>query len=313
MNGPLCVLLTLASMTLLLATVAGSLPLRGLFFDTAAHFMFQYLLSAIVLAVLACLLTPAPQLALASSVMALIIAGWQLAPFALPARPVAVQGSTVTILQSNMLFLNRNIDGLMGAIENHTPDIIVIAEANRGHVAYLRDIMRHYPYQASTPREHSFGMAIASRIPLTAITEHYFATPRIVAYSATLQLDGQDVTLLALHPANPLKNIALRDAELDAAGAWIAQQRTPVIVTGDFNITPYAQAYKDLIRATGLHNARTGRGLHGTFHSRLPAITRLPIDHTLYSAELAVADYKTIPVIHTDHLASVVTLGFAQK
>lgn len=305
-------LLALASTILLLATVAGSLPARGPAFDTAAHFMLQYAICALVLFVLSLLTTPG--FSTMACVISLVLALYQLSPYALPRADATHTGTTVRILQSNMLFTNRRIGGLMSAIEADNPDIIVIAEANGGHAAYLRDIMRLYPHQAGTPQQKNpYGMVIASRLPIDNVQAHHFVHDLIVAYSFDISLDGKAVTVLSVHPSNPLKNIGLRDRELVVMSRWIRAQSNPVIVTGDFNITPYAQAYKDFIRATDLKNARLGRGVfHGTYHTRLPKFTRIPIDHTLYSDALTVVDYKTFKIDHTDHLGTMVTLGFAQ-
>lgn len=307
------VLLTLISTILLLATVAGSLPFRGALCDTLSHFMLQYALCAIVLFVLSLLTTPG--FATVASVISLVLALYQLSPYFIPRDVATHSGTTVRILQSNMLFTNRHIGGLMSAIEKDNPDIIVISEANNGHIAYLRDIMRLYPYQTGIAQEkNAFGMAIASRLPFDNAQEHHFVHELIVAYSFDISLDGQPVTILSIHPTNPLNNIGLRDRELVVIARWIRAQANPVIVTGDFNITPYAQAYKEFISAAQLLNARLGRGVfHGTYHGRLPFFTRLPIDHTLHSKALTVVDYKTFTIDHTDHLGSMITLGFAAR
>lgn len=304
-------LLTIISTALLLATAAGSLPLRGAFYDTLSHFMLQYALAAGVLLVVS-LFSPS-LLSTGAATLSLALALFQLYPYARPITFPAHADGTVRILQSNMLFTNRRIGGLMHAIEDLNPDVIVICEANGGHAAYLRDIARLYPHLVATPQKNGpFGMAIASRLPMTNIQAHHFTHERILSYSFDVRLDGKLVTVLAIHPSNPLKNIGLRDRELVTIARWIKTQEHPVIVTGDFNITPYAQAYKEFIAATGLRNARIGQGLrHGTYHSALPSFMRLPIDHTLYSSQLVPVDYTTIKIAHSDHMATLASFGFS--
>lgn len=304
----LSVLLTFASTALLLATVAGSLPMRGYVYDITSHFMLQYAVAAAVVLILALFLSSS--FTVGAATIALVLSLYQISPFLLRAPNTHVSGPSLRILQSNMLVTNRNVGGLMALIESDDPDVIVISEANSGHVAYLRDIMRLYPYQVAEPQKHSFGMAIASREPLNNIQKHHFASENIIAISADIPRDAKTVTLLSIHPANPLhpKGMEIRDQELAVIARWIKSQKHPVIVTGDFNITPYSHVYKEFIRETGLHNARKGRGMHGTYHSALPAITRLPIDHTLISDSLAIRTYRTAKVKHTDHLATVVTV-----
>lgn len=299
-------------MTLLLATVAGSLPLRGFYYDTASHFMAQYAIAAAVLMLLS--LFSGSSFSLGAATIALVLSLYQVSPFLLRGPADHTAGPSVRILQSNMLFTNRNIGGLMKLIESDDPDVIVICEANGGHAAYLRDIMRLYPYQLSEPQQNTpFGMAMASRLPLNHVQTDIFADEGITAFAAEIPRDGKTVIMLSVHLANPLRNLELRDRQLGVITRWVKAQRYPVIVTGDFNITPYAQAYKDFVRTTGLRNARSGRGLHGTYHSKLPAFTRLPIDHTMIGDGLAVRTYRTATVSHTDHLATVVTVAIAQK
>ena len=300
-------LLTFAAVTLLLATVVGSLPIHGYVFDIASHFMLQYAIAAALVLFLSLFFSSS--FTTGAAVIALVISLYNISPFLLRAPNAHVSGPSLRILQSNMLVTNRNIGGLMALIESDDPDVIVISEANTGHVAYLRDIMRLYPHQVVDPQKHPFGMAIASREPLNNVQIHHFADENIVAISADIPRDAKTVTLLSIHPTNPLKQMDTRDRELAVIARWIKSQKHPVIVTGDFNITPYSHVYKEFIRETGLRNARQGRGMHGTYHSALPAFTRIPIDHTLISDSLAVRTYRTATVKHTDHLATVVTIG----
>ena len=301
-------LLTLTSTILLLATVAGSLPVRGALYDTLSHFMLQYAIAAAILCVLS--LIYFSTFSLGAAVIALALSVFQLAPYLPRASETSAVAAQVRILQTNMLFTNRRIGGLMHLLESDAPDIVVVSEANSGHVAYLRDNANLLPYQVSTAKDKgSFGMAIASRLELDNVQTHHFVHDSIVAYSFDIRLDTQVVTILSIHPSNPLKNFGLRDRELAVVARWVKAQKNPVIVTGDFNITPYAYAYKYLLRDTGLLDVRKGRGINGTFHSRLPAFLRIPIDHTLYSEQLAVVDYKTAHINNTDHRATVVTIG----
>ncbi len=301
------IFLSFTSTLLLLATVAGSLPLRGFYYDLAANFMLQYAITAAVLLVLA--LFAGSGFSLACATIALVLSLYQVSPFLLRTPFSQTPGPSVRILQSNMLFTNRNIGGLMKLIESDDPDVIVICEANGGHAAYLRDIMRLYPYQLSEPQQKTpFGMAIASRLPLNNVQTDIFADEGIAAFAAEIPRDGKTAILLSVHLANPLKNFDLRERQLGVIARWVKAQRYPVIVTGDFNLTPYAQAYKDFVRATGLRSARLGRGLHGTFHSKLPAIARLPIDHTFIGDGLGVRTYRTAVIDHSDHLGTVVTV-----
>lgn len=284
--------------------------MRGALYDTPAHFMLQYAIAAAAVLVLALLSTSL--YAAGAAVIALTLALYQIYPYAKAVELPRHADNTLRILQSNMLFTNRRVGGLDAAIKANNPDIIVICEANGGHAAYLRDRSEDYPYQASTPQKNNpFGMAIASRLPLDHVQVHHFVHERIASYSFNVRLDGKLVTVLAIHPTNPLKNIGLRDRELVVISRWIKAQEHPVIVTGDFNITPYAQAYKDFIRMTGLKSARIGQGMgHGTYHSSLPALARLPIDHMLYSDQLVPVDYGTIKIAHSDHMATLASFGF---
>ncbi len=303
-------LIALASTALLLATVAGSLPLRGFYYDLAAHFMLQYAIAAVVLFVLSLFLSSS--IATGAATIALVLSLYQLSPFLLRTGYMQTPGPAVRILQTNMLYTNRNVGGLMKLIESDDPDVIVICEANSGHVAYLRDIMRLYPHQLADPQNHAFGLAVAARLPLNHVQDSLFADEGIAAYAAEIPRDAKTVILLAVHLANPLKDYDLRERQLGVITRWVKAQKYPVIVTGDLNITPYSQSYKDMTRAAGLRNARAGRGIHGTYHSRLPAFARIPIDHTLIGDGLAIRTYRTADIKHTDHLATVVTVVMQQ-
>jgi endonuclease/exonuclease/phosphatase (EEP) superfamily protein YafD len=102
-----------------------------------------------------------------------------------------------------------------------------------------------------------------------------------------LNINGQIVSLVAAHPPPPIKSALFkaRNQQLEAIGKYIKSLSTPVIVTGDLNITMWSPYYKRLMSQAGLKNARQGFGLVPTWPLKriIPLIPKCPLCSLGYS------------------------------
>jgi endonuclease/exonuclease/phosphatase (EEP) superfamily protein YafD len=79
---------------------------------------------------------------------------------------------------------------------------------------------------------------------------------------------------------------------------------------GDFNTSLWSPYYAQLIRHTGLVNARQGFGLLPTWPAFLSVpFLMIPIDHCLVSPEIRVIRVRTGRTIASDHLPIIVDMG----
>jgi endonuclease/exonuclease/phosphatase family metal-dependent hydrolase len=73
--------------------------------------------------------------------------------------------------------------------------------------------------------------------------------------------------------------------------------------------SPY---YSQLMRDSGLMNARKGFGVLPTWPSHVPFL-KIPLDHCLVSADISAAHIRTAEAIGSDHLPLIVDLAVARK
>lgn len=304
----LCGLVYIGAAGAVLGSITPFIPVSVLLTDLPSHFAAYYFIGLIFLAgfAAAARVGKAVWVALALG-FALNI--WTLAPYYLPA-PKTKPAASFKILQANVLFLNQDSDALQKLIAAENPDVIALSEINAAHAAFLKKITTAYPYYLIEPSRDARGLAFLSRLHTLAIKRVSFADASVPAHVATLDINGHTVRILSLHPRTPLHGLALRDADFAAiTKEFSARKDTPLVVTGDFNATPWCPALKKLKTGLSLTDARQGYGLSGTWPVWLPAPLRLPIDHVLVSEKISVQDYTLAPAIGSDHLPTVAVLS----
>src|SRR5690606_33163560 len=132
------------------------------------------------------------------------------------------------------------------------------------------------------------------------------------AIDATLVAPAGALRLIGVHlraPTDP-RSAAERDRQLDALAALVARIDGPLVVAGDFNLTPYSPYFEDLVDATGLRDSRTGSGPGFTWPSFFPLLG-VPIDHCLVSPDVHVAALRRLSAFGSDHYPIVVELALS--
>ena len=129
----------------------------------------------------------------------------------------------------------------------------------------------------------------------------------------TLQLAGQPITILSLHVIRPRSvwtNLTLETA-YQQVGEWANAQQAQghqVIIIGDFNSTPWAHPFRQLLRDAMLINGQTGFGIRNTWPAVLPNMLRLPIDHVVHSTGLQTIEHHIGASVGSDHLPMTVRI-----
>lgn len=297
-----------AVLTLLLFSITPYLPWSVLAADLPSHFVFQYLIGAGVLFVLALGFAREPAV-FAMLGVAFCLNLWQMKDM-LPKHPPAAAGA-IKILQSNVFVLNKKPDKFLDLLRAEKPDIVVAAEVNSEFAAAFREMRAEYPHQSVLPMDHaSYGLAILSKLPLESVETTHFDIPAIPALAFDVLLGNKKIHMVSVHPSTPNADIESRDREFAALAKHIlAKNAEHSVVLGDFNATPFCPAFKKLAAETGLAHARAGFGYLSSWPAWLPAFMRLPIDHLLASRSLSVIEYRTGPMIGSDHLPMIAVLG----
>jgi endonuclease/exonuclease/phosphatase (EEP) superfamily protein YafD len=299
-------LLQAAAILTIIATALASIDTRQHLVELFSHFRLQYLVAALLLLIVFAV----RRRALFS--LLLVIAVAINTSYVLPwyTGDAPATGSTaLKILYANVLSSNRDHDRLLALIEREGPDIIVLQEVSGHWLAALRVLDADYPFSRSAPREDNFGIAIWSRLPLSAAMQIDSPPLGFPSILAVTEVDGAEVTLVTSHPMIPVggDNFAARNQQLKSIEETVAAVETPVILIGDLNASIWDRYYRRLEDATGLNNARRGNGILPTWPTFMP-LAMIPIDHVLVSSQIGVADIRTGSRIGSDHLPLIVTV-----
>ena len=282
------------------------------FLELATHFRLQYAVAS-----LACI------------VLLSTFYSWKLLPFAFAALVcnliyilpyyVAAPGNHdgnqdetaaihLRLLEANVLGSNKNYPALNQAVLEAHADIVILQELTEEWQKQTEDMISHYPFHKVTPRPGGSGMALFSRYPLEEVRILNLDSSTHIAILAKVNIDGTLVSILALHPPTPVRTDKFlnRNRQFSEAAAIFRARKGPGILIGDLNTTMWSPYFSDLVRNSGLRDARLGFGLKPSWPMPLPAILQLPIDHCLVSAEVSVQGIGTGRRTGSDHRPLIV-------
>jgi endonuclease/exonuclease/phosphatase (EEP) superfamily protein YafD len=229
-----------------------------------------------------------------------------LVPYLRPGTTPAA-AATLNVLSVNVQADNDEYAGLVDGIAQTRPDVVLVVEFTERWSERLASLDTEYPHQFLLPKEDKFGIALFSRYPLEAAEElEVGPTSTIDARVATPR---GTVRLIGVHLRPPIsaRRARERNAQLAALVPHVAAAPEPLIVLGDFNMSPYSPYFASWLEQTGLRDARLGSGPDFTWPTFFPPLG-VPIDHCIVSQGLAVAEYRRLPAFGSDHYPVLVRL-----
>jgi endonuclease/exonuclease/phosphatase (EEP) superfamily protein YafD len=213
-----------------------------------------------------------------------------------PARPA------VRLLVANVYFANRDHDRIQRLVAAEDPDVVGLVEVSRRWLRGLAPLRQRYPHHFEVPNEEYVGLALYSRLPLRdARVLRLPGEDSSPAIAATLAMPAGDVELLLVHPMSPVSApfIEKRNEQIAALARYARAARGPLVMAGDLNLTMWNDAYRPLVEAAGLHNARKGHGIGATWPAIGPGV---PIDHVLATPDVRLRNFRVLSRIGSDHL-----------
>jgi endonuclease/exonuclease/phosphatase (EEP) superfamily protein YafD len=226
-----------------------------------------------------------------------------------PSRPASGE---LRVLSFNILGSNRHFGEVIDFIRASEADVVVLHEVTRRWEDAIEEAsaaFADWEYEVTEARGGGdlFGSLVLA--PTGTVVESFgfgVTDPRSIEI---LLPDG--VAMLAVHPLSPSSEFRAEqnDRQLQFAADWAADQEGPTIVVGDFNATPWSYAFRRLISSTDLANSERGFGLELSYPADAHPLLRVPIDHLLYSDELAVVDRRLGPALGSDHFPLTVDLA----
>jgi endonuclease/exonuclease/phosphatase (EEP) superfamily protein YafD len=278
--------------------------------DLTTHFRLQYLLSTVLLLVL----TLPRRLWRASA--ALVAAGAISLMPVLPywpsqntdANAAAPGGTPLTLASVNVSYRQFSARRLLDSLAATAPDVVLIVEFTPHAAEVLAALDERYTHSYKLPAEGPYGIAVWSRYELEAPTT--FLLGRVPAIEARVHTPGGAFTFLGVHLSAPTtpRRAAQRNEELALLAARRSGIAGPVVVAGDFNVTPYSPFYGDWLTASGLTDTRRGRTLSVSWPTMLP-FAGIPIDHVAVNRDFDIVRHRRLPNFDSDHYGVLADLA----
>ncbi|MCP4358809.1 MAG: hypothetical protein GY796_12390 [Chloroflexi bacterium] len=201
----------------------------------------------------------------------------------------------------------ESVDPILELIQSLDPDLILFVETTESWVEQMASLEQTYLYSHLEPRYSGAGLALFSRLPLTKATVWGSFPQFRPAIMAQVLVDGEPVTVIAVHPYPPLRHESwrTRNQQLAEVANFVAAQNEPVIVIGDLNTTPWSPIFRNFLEEAGLQDGRRGFGVKPTWPTHLPFM-RIPLDHFLATEEISVQNFSLGPDVGSDHFPVIV-------
>jgi endonuclease/exonuclease/phosphatase (EEP) superfamily protein YafD len=221
----------------------------------------------------------------------------------------------ISIITSNVLTPNRNVDALIELVKKHQPDILVTLESDLWWQEQLNVLESDMPYSVKCPLDNLYGIHLYSKLRLHDQEISYLVEKDVPSIHVSIELrSGHKVRAHFLHPAPPSptenEKSAERDAELIAVARSVAKSDQPVLVAGDLNDVAWSSTTRLFRKISGLLDPRIGRGMFNTFHVKFPFF-RWPMDHLFHSKHFTLCSIRRLPSISSDHFPLFTSLSFA--
>jgi endonuclease/exonuclease/phosphatase (EEP) superfamily protein YafD len=279
--------------------------------DLFAHFRVQYTLLFLIVAILLFALR-APLLALVAIAGAIVGAIPIVSYMGVPTARAEAGSAKFRVVAFNTWFRNHDYAAIGRFLEQTQADVIVIEERDRDDGAQrIGAYLRSHPHSFNAGLRH--GAIVFSRWPIVSAESLALAeSPGVRAARVTLDWQGTPVTVLGVHLHWPLGpgSSRLRNAELASIASFAAAHQEPLIVTGDFNATPWSQHFRAALQRSGLSDCAAGHGLAPSWPSQFPPLG-IRIDHCWASRHWRSVDVRLGPSHGSDHLPLIADLAWA--
>lgn len=221
-----------------------------------------------------------------------------------------------------------DVERVAAVIAASRPDIVALQELDVGrartrHVDQAHELAKLLGMKSRFhPAMHVEGELYGDAI-LTALPERLVRAGSLPTYPRIRGLEPRGAVWVAIELGNGVElqvinthlGLVPREQQIQATAllgeAWMMSEAftAPAVLLGDFNATPYSQAYRML--HTVMRDAQAGRRVSptSTFPSRFPFMR---IDHVFLAGEVEVVNvsspYDARARVASDHLPLVVDL-----
>ncbi|HJS21607.1 MAG TPA: endonuclease/exonuclease/phosphatase family protein [Steroidobacteraceae bacterium] len=284
------------------ATLAGFAGGLWWLFDLFSHFRPQYLVGGLTLAVVLAL-AKRPRWAVGALAIAAINAIPVVSLYVQPAEaahPAAT--GTLRLMSFNLFAYNREHARTLRYLQRELPDVLLLIEVTPEWVPVVRELAKQYPYRWVNVGDAASGIAMMSRERPSAAATIELPQRGVPAYLLTFERGHSTLAVLGAHLSWPLgrRESELRNAQLDAIAEVARRHTGPLVVLGDFNVTPFSPHFSSTLRDGGLRRCAAGSGFTPTWPARVVPLY-IQIDHCLASAGVQAWNFRVGEYLGSDH------------
>jgi vancomycin resistance protein VanJ len=252
--------------------VGESLPIVALF-NTFLHLLLMPATLFLVLALIARRWIVALML-LPTVAFFLISYGPRFLPHQISAQGSSGTTNRLKVLTYNLHAEQNNLDGIIQIIRNSNADIINLQEVSKAAASrFSSELISEYPYQAAYPQGYAnAGQAILSRFQIQ--TSEYWRSnwpPDALGHErAVISFGGEAIIIYNTHPLRPIMDglsfdDTPRNEEIQDVLNRAAQETSPVLIMGDFNMSDQTEDYLLITRTYQDTYREVGWGMGPTF------------------------------------------------
>ncbi len=268
------------------------------------HFRIQYLL----LGGLALALSLVARRPVAASVLTVCLVAQAVPVIGYLRQPVERTGTAgLRIVSTNVHAANQDPTALLELVAAVEPDVVLILEHTERFARALESLRDRYPHQLSAPADDAFGIGLYSRVPPD--DARTVALGMTDAVRASVPLDGRPLHFVGTHlvPPTSESRAAGREAQLASLASLTRGAEGPMLVCGDFNLTPFSPSFAAFVDASGLRPLRPPGLWARTWPVGIGGLG-IPIDHCFASPGVAIVSVEILGDVGSDHYPLLVEI-----
>lgn len=223
---------------------------------------------------------------------------------ATPAPAAQPSAAAMKIVSFNIWVGNRSHDEIEAFLRRENADVVLLqeieAESAKALLPRLRDL---YPHQLSCAERRGCRLALLSRTPWSEADRIDLSYDNPALIWARFGDGAGSYRIAGLHSAWPFL-AHVQKQHMDWLTAWRRNVDEPLLIAGDFNLTPFSW---NLTRFTW----NTGLKRYSTFQRSWPGHRYAPvflIDHIFSTDGFRPIDVHTGPASGSDHLPVIATV-----
>lgn len=225
------------------------------------------------------------------------------------ASPTLAGAKTFKLISFNMWIGDRPLDDVARFLRAEDADVVLLQEFNSSHAKRLLPGLKEaYPHQLSCAEDRSCLMALLSKKPWSdaAFVKHSTSNPALIW--ARFGSGSAAYRIATLHNAWPFHANA-QEKHTNWLIEWRKSISEPLLMAGDFNLTPFSWKLSKFAWKTGLKR-------YATYQRTWPGHRYAPaflIDNIFSSDAFRPIEVRTGPALQSDHLPLIARIAYRPR